>query len=192
MNPIPLPTLSGPGGAVSHLQLTGSPDDKTAATIAAMRAMVHDTDRTGHVQQWAAALAAACPQKSFICHARRVYDALKNYIRFKRDTFGTEHLRHPDVLIAEISQTRGNDLRCTADCDDTAMLGAALLRAMGFRAYFVTVGLSPAAPYTHVYFGADIPTPDGLRWVPMDPQERIPFGHEAPTIARRRLWPIDI
>lgn len=182
------PTLSGPGGATTSMPLAGTADDKTAQTIAAMRAFVHDTDRTGVVNQWAVRLAASCPQKNYLCQMRRIYDTLKLNIRFKADAFGVEHLRHPDILVAEITRNTNAMIHCSADCDDVAMLGAALLRAMGFRAAFITTATMPGAPFSHVYYGAQLPGGD---FVPQDPQERIPFGHESPRAVRRAVWWVD-
>jgi hypothetical protein len=174
-------TLGALYGATRTLQLSGPPDEQTAQTIAAMFAFVHDTDRSQLAHRVAVALVSRVPQKDFRGQLRMVYEYLRQHVRFKRDTFDREHLRHPDQLLSEILNTGAT----AADCDDVAMLGAALVRALGMAPVFVTMARGFNAPYEHVYFGAEL---DG-QIVPMDPQERTPFGqHTPPASARRRVW----
>jgi transglutaminase-like putative cysteine protease len=174
-------TLGALYGATRTLKLSGAPDDQTAQTIAAMFAFVHDTDRSQLAHRVAVALASKVPQKDFRGQLRAVYEFVLQRVRFKRDTFDREHLRHPDQLLSEILATGST----AADCDDASMLGAALVRALGMPPVFITMARGALTPYEHVYFGAEL---DG-QIVPMDPQERTPFGqHTPPASARRRVW----
>lgn len=174
-------TLGDLYGSTRTIDLAGTSDQVTEGTVAIMWAMVHDTDRSQAAQRVASRLAAQCGQRDFLCQLSRIYSWITESVRFKRDTFGAEHLRHPDQLIAEIER----DGRTSADCDDVAMLGAALVRAMGFEPAIIVQAATPTGPFEHVYFGAILD--GGL--VHMDPQERTPFGYPTPpTNARRRVF----
>ena len=173
-------TLGNLYGLTRTLELDGPADHQTAQTIAAMFAMTEDTDRRQLAHRVAVLLASRLPQKDFLAQLRAVYNFIGERVRFKRDTFNAEHLRHPDQLLAEIIETGST----AADCDDAAMLGAALVRALGMRPVF-TMKRHPLTPFEHVYFGAEL---DG-QIVPMDPQERTPFGqHTPPMTSIRRVW----
>lgn len=161
--------------------LSGTADNETDQTVAAMIAYIFDSDRSGLVGRVAAGLAALCDQRDYQCQRRRVYDWMMRSVRFKKDLFGVENVRHPDQLIVEIA----NAGVTSADCDDVATLGAALVRAMGFPAVITVVARSPQGPFEHVYFGALI----GGKRIPMDPQERVPFGTD-PVVGRMKHYEV--
>lgn len=102
-----------------------------------------------------------------------LYRWLRDHIVFKRDAWGLEHVRHPDQLLAEIS-AHG---RTAADCDDVAVLGAALVRAIGLRPAFVLASRHERGRWEHVFFAAC----RGKSVFPLDPQEATPPGRWPPV-----------
>lgn len=180
--------VAAPYNATLVLDLPGtSADDRVDATIAAMRAVVKSTDITQHVAKLARVLVSHEAYRDYDGMLRSVFELLSpvergGRVQFARDIAGRELLRHPDQLIAELSR-RGVT---SADCDDRAMLGAALLRAMGFRAGFIVVGKRARGPFHHVMFCAE----HRGRLVPMDPQETKAPG-KFPVHARRKIFWID-
>jgi transglutaminase-like putative cysteine protease len=160
-----------------RLSMPADPDQQIQATIGGMRAMVDDAVLNGQVvQRVAKSIAASAPQFDKAAQISALYNWLAAHVRFSRDTFPTEHLRHPEQLIEEIQA----DGAAGADCDDLAMLAAALLRSMGFNAIFVVAGRSELGRFEHV-FPAFI---DGTTIVPMDVQQREPVG-TWPAVIRR-------
>lgn len=69
----------------------------------------------------------------------------------------------------------------SGDCDDAAILGAALALEMGLRARFIVLGFQPWGPYAHVY--AEVS--EGGPWVDLD----VTAPHQFPAGLRihRRL-----
>lgn len=109
-----------------------------------------------------------------------VYDWLAASYRFKDDTRGYEHIRGVSDQLDQLQR----DGVIAADCDDLAIMGAAILRAMGLASGFGVIAASVTGPYKHVFPCAFI---DG-KAIPMDAQERIPLGQLAPGAARTLFW----
>lgn len=106
---------------------------------------------------------------------------LARRFRFLADPEGVEYLQAPDVLLTQLEQTG----EMTGDCDDAAIIGAALARALGLRARFRAVAFpKPMSPYRHVI--ADVLTPRG--WLDLDvtkPAQLIP-----PTFTRTMIMEV--
>ena len=93
-----------------------------------------------------------------------IRDWLALTVEFTRDPTGVELLHSPRYLLSVLRQA-GAPLRI--DCDDVAVLGAALGGNLGLRARYVTVGFfSPNAPFRHVW--TDLAPPHGTPWVELD------------------------
>lgn len=94
---------------------------------------------------------------------------LSERVRFTHDPAGVELLQAPTVQLATI-RSRGT---AAGDCDDVAVLGAALGLAAGYPARFVVLRFEPEGPYEHVY--AELRGPHG--WFELDTtrqQQRVP------------------
>ncbi len=79
------------------------------------------------------------------------------------------------------------------DCDDSSMLCAAMLRAVGIPAAFATVAANPREPdvYSHVYTVAVLP--DGPLALDCSTQRGVDPrpGWEVRPAGKSRLWPIE-
>ncbi len=154
--------------------LPSDADARVEATIDVMRATID------HAPEWPEVRALAN-----IASMHRggpiagVWALLKAWVRFRRDPPGVEFPARPDRLAAAILKGRA----VQGDCDDVAVLGGSLLRALGIRPALIVMGRSESGPYEHVYFGAVV---DG-RLIPLDPQETDRLGAELPS-RRRRVW----
>lgn len=91
---------------------------------------------------------------------------LADHFQFVRDPTNVELLHTPARLLTDA----GPDGIVRADCDDAAMLGAALAQSVGLQARLVVVGfLSPNAPYRHVWAEVAAPSgPDANTWIELD------------------------
>ena len=109
---------------------------------------------------------AGLQQKDFIGEARRVHAFVRDQIRYVRDTDGIELLHDPATLLA----------LGAGDCDDKAILAAALLGSIGHAPLrFVAVAFQPEC-YSHVWLQDFI----GGRWVDLETTEPLPLGRTVP------------
>ncbi len=148
-------------GATMALEIP-SGERAAESTLQIMRAMVHDTDHGQAVHDLATRIVAGTADR--MDQLRRIFDFLRYSVTFKGDIKGREVLRHPEQLVHEI-----NERAVTAgDCDDRSMLGAALVRAIGFAPVFIVQSRERAGGYEHVSYGALVGKPPALKV--FDPQ----------------------
>ncbi len=115
-----------------------------------------------------------------------IRDWLDSNVEFMRDPSGAELVQTPARMIADLTDpARPSILRI--DCDDAAVLAAAIGKAMGLRARFVGVGfVSERGPIRHIWTELSAPSgPLAARWSDMDvtrQAQHIPMG------AIKRRW----
>lgn len=177
----PPPNGRGPALRVLSVQLPQpsaldpSTDAQVYATLAIMRALVQDAPRwPAVVRLMRRCSAAANPMQ-------QVYQEMKR-VTFQADPRRAEVVRHPELMARELEQTGTT----RGDCDDRATLGASILAMLGTRPVFVVMSRSPRGNFEHVFFGVRTDNrrtaPRPAQVVPMDPQERTPFGHWTPPL----------
>lgn len=143
-------------------------DAGTFATLWAMKAFVDDAvERSPLLAELAGRIANACGRVK-INRAKAVYNFLRDHVTFTFDPPALEHVQHPDQLIDQINR-RG---KARGDCDDVAVLGAALLKKMGLSPVFIVVGRDAAGRYEHVLYGV---RNRAGRFFPIDSQHKF-FG----------------
>lgn len=122
---------------------------------------------------------AAVPQHDTVAQITAIRNWLDSVFRYVNDPVGVELLRDPAQQLTEIARqgyTQG-------DCDEAAMLFAALGEANGISARFRALAFyRDDAPYTHVV--ADLLGPDG--WYPGDITKPATMEHP-PTPTRTLL-----
>ena len=109
---------------------------------------------------------AGLQQKDFEGEARRLHAFVRDQIRYVRDTDGVE-LLHDPATVLQIG---------AGDCDDKAILLAALLGSIGHPTRFVAVAFE-AGRFSHVWLQDDI----NGRWIDLETTEPLPFGRSVPT-----------
>jgi transglutaminase-like putative cysteine protease len=104
-------------------------------------------------------------QKDFTGESRRLFEYVRDEIRYVKDIDGIETL-HPAEFVAR--QRAG-------DCDDKSILLAALLLSIGHTPRFIAVAFDPDE-FSHVW------VQDYLEgdWVDLDPTEPIEMGQSVP------------
>ncbi len=131
--------------------------------------------------------------------ASAVWEFIRGRLTFRSDDeiaspLGIDLSQAPlaEVLIRPVDMAMGARMGIRiGDCDDYSMYAAALLKAMGIKAKFVTVADDPQDPlrFTHVYVAAYYP--DGRR-IPIDASHRqVGFGLYTDNVYRREEWDID-
>lgn len=138
-------------------------DAQTVATVAHMRqlATLGAVDPT--VRQQAAFLVQGQGRDQW-----RFAQSLAGWVaqrtRFLYDPSVAEALVPAEITLALIAQQGVAQI----DCDDVAILAAALGLSIGLRARFVVVSfLTPDAPYEHVW--TELSDAAGVTWLPVDP-----------------------
>jgi hypothetical protein len=178
-----------------------NPDSQVATTIELMSRYVR---QDAHSPEVMAEAAKAAPPGTDPLYG--VFRHVKGLIRFQHDEKTAAPLQsriaaagydYPivEVLIRPrdmVTWARDTGMGQIGDCDDYAMLTAALLKAHGVNANFVTVAADPYNPgqYSHVYVAA-YPSP-GER-VAMDTSHGAYPGWEArgDNVTRMEEWPVD-
>lgn len=92
--------------------------------------------------------------------AWRVREWLEDHWRFLPDPLTVELVREPRVMLQELGALG----YMAGDCDDAAVMAAALGMAGGLRARFKVLGFVPGGEFSHVYTELR----DGGQWVEQD------------------------
>lgn len=134
----------------------------TRATLAVMARLARKDAQTAPIRNLAIEIVGQVAPKDYAAEAAAVQAWVKRCIRYVRDVAGVETLTPPVYTIGLKS----------GDCDDQAMLVAALLTSIGARTRFVAIG-PIASMFRHVYTEVFIP---GRGWLPIETTEPWAFG----------------
>lgn len=107
-------------------------------------------------------------QRDFGAEIDALFDFVKNRIRYVRDIHQIETLQAPERTL----QLKAGD------CDDKAVLLAALLESIGHPARFHAIGFRPQH-FQHVY----VETKIGGGWIPLETTEDWEPGRAAPAVS---------
>jgi transglutaminase-like putative cysteine protease len=134
-------------------------DQGILKTLGAMRGLVDAASRQLDVREAAvrAIRLEAVGDHDMIGQVRALFHYVRDSIVFVNDPAGTEWVQSPRYTIASGA----------GDCDDRAVLLAALLRSIGVPCDFKVVAVDPRRPQTmsHVYVVARL----GAIQIPLDP-----------------------
>lgn len=140
-----------------------SGDAGTYAVLAKMRALSRGARTSLLVRHTAASIVDGMHGLDARTQIIAIRNWIEDHVLFLRDPAGVETLHAPDLMLRAIL-IRGH---ASVDCDDVAILAAALGLAIGLRARFVVVGFhSPKAPFRHVW--TDLAPPRTERWIDLD------------------------
>lgn len=140
------------------------------ATLDTMIKMTRAASTTDAVRIAAENATSYIDGKDFSGQVRAVQTWVKNNIRYLRDHITAEMLIDPVLLL----QTRAGD------CDDHAMLVAAMLMSIGFPARFVAVGMESPDCFEHVFTEVKL----GTVWLSVETTEPVEVGWQPPCCAR--------
>jgi transglutaminase-like putative cysteine protease len=117
------------------------------------------------------------PQKDFTGEARRLFEFVRDQIRYVKDIDGVETL-HPADWVLQIQ---------AGDCDDKAILLAALLLSIGHTPRFIAVSFAPGE-FSHVW------VQDYLNdaWVDLETTEPFSFGKSIPLTDAVKIITLDV
>lgn len=159
-------------------------DAGTVQTLQKMRDLVRA--RVAHPRVRRTAVTIAMQQSTPSAVTAQIYGIrrfLSERVTFLRDPDGVELLHDPVVLLEEIEAR----YITMVDCDDVAMLAAALGKAIGIPARFRVVAFGDAnAPYSHVW--ADLFSGNG--WVELDTTRPAQGISGVMRTSRSMLFPV--
>jgi transglutaminase-like putative cysteine protease len=151
-------------------------------TLRKMRALVRAAVRDPLTIETAQRIVSASPPRDARAEVTALRAWLAAHFRFVADPISQETLRSPQRALAQYQR----DGVVSGDCDDAAVLGAALAAAIGLRPYAVVTGFRrPGAPFKHVY--TVVPVDAWLtEWVDLDVTR--PAGMTPPVVTRSLGW----
>jgi transglutaminase-like putative cysteine protease len=133
------------------------------ATLPRMQALIRQARVNALVRGAAARIVGGCAPEDGACRVRRIYSWVKARIRFVPDPRRVELLHEPLAMLYTIRRQEW----AAGDCDDMAILIAALLESIGTatRLRVVSIRGGDPPPLHHVFAEAKV---DGA-WVRLDP-----------------------
>lgn len=137
-----------------------------------MRKLVREGKKDGAVRRQALRLTQHLPQKDRMGEVRALFEFVKNNIRYVRDVHGVETLHTANQVL---SQRNG-------DCDDKAILLAAMLESIGYPTRFLAMGSSPGK-FEHVIVEV---RPYG-NWIPLETTNPVQLGYMPPHHPQARM-----
>lgn len=126
-----------------------------------MRAFTRQGKTLPAVRMKAVDLTTGLKQKDYSGELRAIHRFVRDSIRYVRDVTDVETLHTPDVTLAQAA----------GDCDDKAVLVAALLESIGHPTRFVAVG-NNESDFIHVFVESKI----GSGWIPIETTEPVMCG----------------
>lgn len=141
--------------------------DGIQQTLGYMRQFVEEYKTHPLIRETALSLVQRLPQKDFHGEIDKLFQFVQTHIRYVRDIHEIETVQSP-VKTLEYGQ---------GDCDDKAVLLAALLQSLGHPTRFHAVGFRPRH-ISHVLLEVNT----GDRWLPLDATEPAPMGWIPPAI----------
>lgn len=134
----------------------------TRATLNIMARLVRECRIDPTIRRTAANLVGDLPNQSYYAEADRIFQFVRDSIRYIQDTNSVEVLQNPRITLAEQY----------GDCDDKATLLASLLESVGHPCRFVAVGYTAPGEFEHVF----IETKIGARWIAAETTMQVEFG----------------
>lgn len=158
-------------------------DAGTVQTLDLMRGLVRNGVAHPLVRQTAVDLARRTLPNDTAGQVREIRAFLTERMHFVHDPLDWEHVSSPEIPLGEMQDR----FYATGDCDDVAVLGAALGGAIGIPARFVVLGFHDVRnPMGHVYSELF----DGAQWVDLDVTRPVGEIDRDAMIARTWYYPV--
>lgn len=149
-------------------------DAGTDATVREMEKMIRDGVKDPLIRETAIGIVRGLPGKDYLGEIFRIYNWVKQNVRFTRDPVSLE------LLQSAARSLKGK----VGDCDDYTVLLSALLQSLGHATRIKTIA-TRASEYHHVYPEVRV----GEQWIPLDAtQKQASPGWEPPDIVRKKIY----
>lgn len=142
------------------------------------------------VRRLAEQICAQIDSKDYTSEYLALYHYVLRHTRYMRDPRTVELVRAPHVVVAELE--RGG--RPSLDCDDLAVLLAALCLSVGGHVEFVTVAFRHMfhmgeRQYSHVFMRAQ--DPRTKQWIVLDPVAAERTSKMLRDVRASKTWSVD-
>jgi transglutaminase-like putative cysteine protease len=128
-------------------QPMGAGDIGTAQTVHKMKQLVNKSLTDPVVIQTARGIALQYYQRDKDAQAQGIRSFMQEHFQFINDPRGVELLVTPRAMLDTIAKR----YVVSGDCDEAAILGAALGKAIGLQARFALLAFQGRGSYAHVY-----------------------------------------
>jgi transglutaminase-like putative cysteine protease len=132
-----LKDLFGPPKRISNVEIGRGPD-AIASTLLYMKKLIINSDADRIVKETAKNIVRNVNPKDHVGQVAAVVSWVRKNFKYVRDIYGVEELTAPEVILRSMAAGK-NDY--SSDCDDFAVLIAALLRSIGFRTRLEALGV---------------------------------------------------
>ncbi len=120
--------------------------------------------------------------KDYLSEILAVRNAVLTDTRYLNDPLTTEWVKDPERMVEEIN-AHGKAL---IDCDEYALLIAAMWRQLGREVDFVTVGFGMPGSYSHVF--ARVLEPKSRKYIVGDPVAGTTEGAMLKRVSTYKIW----
>lgn len=141
-------------------------------TLRVMRRLTLAARKDPAIKTLADRIVQPAPSGDFGAQLKCVFAWVKKHIKYVRDIRDVETVSTPERTLREQ----------TGDCDDMAIVVAALLEAVGFKTRFLALGFD-SGEYEHVIAQALL----GTRWISLDPTVSYATAGWHPPNETRRM-----
>lgn len=188
---MPVPIWIGPQSFPAHRYSTpglgyraplANGDQGTAQTISVMRRLAEGALRDSNFVRKVSDIVRPVAAFDDVGEVKQIYDWVRRNIRFTKDPVTVEKLYPPQELLKIRS----------GDCDDLALLTAAMAMTIGYPARWITISTNAESPneFTHIWTEVEAPPGSG-NWVAMDTARLDSnFGLEPAMYFRKRAWDV--
>lgn len=163
-----------PNPILAHATLLGVPSGIAGVknTLSLMRQLIRQYKKNIVIRQLALAIVDGQKQKNFHAEIRKLFEFVRDRIRYVKDVNQVETLQTPTKTL-EIKQ---------GDCDDKVMLLASLLESIGHPTRLIAVGFRRNI-FSHVFLQTRL----GHNWISLDSTEPVHMGWQPPGIMTRMI-----
>lgn len=122
--------------------------------------------------------------KDYLGEIRAVQTWIQNNVRYTHDN--KEVFITPTRMLIDWGRGAGG-----GDCDDLAMLAAAMLRSIGYRTAVIIVDGNGGGIWSHAMAAVKTPrsmAPFGKAWIPIELTKVVPLGWKPPKMSQHRLF----
>lgn len=172
--------LDHPATLVGYRARLFAGDAGVEQTVVLMRKLIDQALSDSAFVRFAMDVVRSVPAHDEAGEVAAIFAWVQANIRYTKDPVTKEKLYPPQELL----KTRAGD------CDDMAMLIAAIAIADGYPARLVTVSSSPDSPdeFSHVYVEVEVPPGSG-NWIALDAaRPGAAFGRSPEYFFRKRAW----
>jgi len=156
-------------------------DDRTKETLRIMREIAKRSDDWRSVKNQAVGIISSFDPRAKLNQIMAVHNFVGDRMVYVPDIHGVEEIQAPWIHIDRIQKTGSS----FGDCDDYALLGVSLMRAVGFPTAFSAIATGRRGPnFDHVRAAVNY---EG-KWVALESTAKgRPVGWEIPHVREIRL-----